>query len=46
MVPLRAAGVWYVNFMHVTRTDKTGQDYISLWATRTFAVAASPGKAH
>ncbi|HEU5218198.1 MAG TPA: DUF4198 domain-containing protein [Gemmatimonadales bacterium] len=44
-VPLRPTGVWYVKFIRMTRSDKAGLDYISQWATLTFAVAAAPGKA-
>ncbi len=38
------AGVWYVKFIRMTRTGKPGIDYISQWATLTFAVAPAPGK--
>jgi hypothetical protein len=43
-VPPGPAGVWYVKFIRMTRTGQPGVDYISQWATLTFAVAPS-GKA-
>ncbi len=44
-VPPGPAGVWYVKFIRMTRTGTPGIDYISQWATLTFAVAPSSGKA-
>lgn len=32
------AGVWYVKFIRMTRTGKPGVDYISQWATLTYAL--------
>ena len=44
-VPPGPAGVWYVKFIRMTRTRQPGIDYISQWATLTFAVARPSGKA-
>lgn len=44
-VPLRPAGTWYLKFIRMTRSNEAGIDYVSQWATLTFAVAPSPGKA-
>jgi len=38
-------GTWYLKFIRITRTGQPGIDYVSQWATLTFAVAPSPGKA-
>lgn len=40
-----SAGTWYVKFIHMSKAREAGLDYISQWATLTFAVAGSPGKA-
>ncbi len=37
-VPLRARGTWYVKFISMTRVAEPKLDYISQWATLTFAV--------
>ena len=37
-VPLRARGTWYVKFIAMTRVSEPKLDYISRWATLTFAV--------
>ena len=42
-VPPGPAGVWYVKFIRMTRSTRPGIDYISQWATLTFAVTP-PGK--
>jgi hypothetical protein len=36
---LRSAGTWYVKFISMTRSSEKGVDYVSQWATLTFAVA-------
>ena len=39
VVPLRAAGTWYVKFIHMTRQPAGGEaDYESKWATLTFDI--------
>lgn len=42
-VVLRSAGVWYVKFIDMTRATEPGLDYISQWATLTFALAPRKG---
>jgi len=37
-VVLRAAGTWYVKFISMTRVTEPQVDYVSQWATLTFAV--------
>ena len=37
-VVLRSAGTWYVKFISMTRSSEKGVDYVSQWATLTFAV--------
>lgn len=39
-----SAGTWYVKFIHMSKAPEPGLDYVSQWATLTFAVAGSPGK--
>jgi uncharacterized GH25 family protein len=39
------AGTWYVKFIHMSKAREPGLDYVSQWATLTFAVGAPPGKA-
>jgi hypothetical protein len=43
-VPLGSPGTWYLKFIRMTRATEPGIDYISQWATLTFAVARSSGK--
>jgi uncharacterized protein DUF4198 len=43
-VVLRAAGTWYVKFISMTRVTEPQVDYVSQWATLTFAVQRSRGK--
>jgi uncharacterized GH25 family protein len=38
------AGTWYVKFIHMSKATEPGLDYISQWATLTFAIASPPGK--
>lgn len=40
-----AAGTWYVKFIHMSKAQEPGLDYVSQWATLTFAVGGPPGKA-
>ena len=40
-----AAGTWYVKFIHMSKAQVPGLDYVSQWATLTFAVGGPPGKA-
>jgi hypothetical protein len=44
-IVLRAAGTWYLKFIHMSRVTEPGVDYVSQWATLTFAVSGKPGKA-
>ncbi len=37
-VALTSTGTWYVKFIHMTRATESGLDYLSQWATLTFAV--------
>lgn len=43
-VVLGPEGTWYVKFIRMTRATEPGLDYVSQWATLTFAVSATPGK--
>ncbi len=43
-VVIKAAGTWYVKFIHMSRVTEPGVDYVSQWATLTFAVSGAPGK--
>jgi len=44
-VVLRAAGTWYVKFISMKHVTEPNVDYVSQWATLTFAVLRrSPGK--
>src|SRR6185436_3661304 len=38
-VPLASPGTWYLKFIRMTRAAEPGVDYVSQWATLTFAVA-------
>lgn len=38
---LSSAGTWYIKFISMTRATEPGIDYVSHWATLTFAVAAT-----
>jgi hypothetical protein len=44
-VLIGAAGAWYVKFIDMNRSTEAGIDYISQWATLTFAVPIPTGKA-
>lgn len=37
-IPLRGPGIWYVKFIHMTRTPADTVDYESKWATLTFRI--------
>lgn len=41
-VVLRAPGTWYVKFISMTRASESGLDYVSQWATLTFAIFPRP----
>ena len=41
-IVIRAAGTWYVKFIHMSRVTEPGVDYVSQWATLTFAVSRAP----
>ena len=43
-VVLRTPGTWYVKFISMTRVTEPQVDYVSQWATLTFAVLRSRGK--
>lgn len=43
-VVITAPGTWYVKFIHMARVNQPGVDYVSQWATLTFAVSGTPGK--
>jgi len=43
-VVIGASGTWYVKFIHMTRVSEAGVDYVSQWATLTFAVSGAAGK--
>jgi len=43
-VRLSAPGTWYVKFISMTRSNEPGIDYVSQWATLTFAVFPSTRK--
>jgi len=44
-LPLAPAGVWYIKFIRMARTGRPGVDYVSEWATLTFAAAPPTRKA-
>lgn len=44
-IVLGSAGAWYLKFISMTRSSERGVDYVSQWATLTFAVTRPPGKA-
>lgn len=41
-IPLRAAGQWYVKFIHMTKVADDTVDYESKWASLTFEVRPRP----
>lgn len=43
-IALSSTGTWYVKFINMTRATEPGLDYLSQWATLTFAVPPAPGK--
>jgi len=44
-LPRVGPGTWYVKFIHMSKAREPGLDYVSQWATLTFAVQRPPGKA-
>lgn len=44
-LPRAGPGTWYVKFIHMSPGREPGLDYVSLWATLTFAVPRPPEKA-
>jgi uncharacterized GH25 family protein len=44
-VRIGSAGAWYVKFISMTKVNEPGVNYVSQWATLTFAVAPPTGKA-
>ena len=43
-VPLSASGTWYVKFISMTHVPGAKPDYVSQWATVTFAVPRRPAR--
>jgi uncharacterized protein DUF4198 len=43
-VVLGSTGTWYVKFIEMTRSSERGVDYVSQWATLTFAVPRGRAK--
>jgi len=43
-VVITAPGTWFVKFIHMARVNEAGVDYVSQWATLTFAVSGARGK--
>ena len=35
---MEAAGLWYIKFINMVKTDAEGVDYESKWATLTFEI--------
>jgi hypothetical protein len=43
-VPLSGSGTWYVKFISMTHVTEAKPDYVSQWATLTFAVPRRPAR--